>query len=135
MNVNLIAVLVGAIINMVLGFLWYGPLFGKPWQKLSGLTDAKLNEMKKKGMSQVYFFSMIGALLMAFVLSMMVNLTGTLGMMDGVKLGFWIWLGFVAPTMLNSVLYEDRSWNLYWINSGYYLVALMIIGGVLASWM
>lgn len=134
MNVNFVAVLVGALVNMVLGFLWYGPLFGKSWQKLSGLTDTKLNEMKKKGMTNVYLFSMLGALLMAFVLAMTLNLTGSVGVVEGVKLGFWIWLGFVAPTMLNSVLYEDKSWNLYWINAGYYLVALVIMGGVLSSW-
>ncbi len=30
-QINLLAVVVCAIASMVLGMLWYGPLFGKKW--------------------------------------------------------------------------------------------------------
>lgn len=36
--VNYLAILVAAVLSMVLGFLWYGPLFGKEWTKLMGVT-------------------------------------------------------------------------------------------------
>ena len=133
-NMNWMAIIVAAVINMVLGFLWYGPLFGKAWQKLIGLTDSRLEEMKKKGMTQTYVFTMVGAVAMAFVLNQIVTSTGTMDLMSGVMLGFWAWLGFVAPVQLSQVLYEQKSWNLYFINTGYYLVALVLMGGLLASW-
>jgi hypothetical protein len=33
-SVNFLAILAAAVANLLLGFLWYGPLFGKPWMKL-----------------------------------------------------------------------------------------------------
>ncbi len=44
--INYLAVVVAAIANMVLGFLWYGSLFGKQWIKLSGFTAEAMNEAK-----------------------------------------------------------------------------------------
>ena len=44
--INYLAVLAAAVSNMVLGFLWYGPLFGKTWSKLMGwgeMTPEKMN--------------------------------------------------------------------------------------------
>lgn len=134
MNVNWLAVLAAALVNMALGFLWYGPIFGKAWMKLSGLTDAKLNEMKNKGMSSTYVLSMLGALVMAFVMAQFVNISGASTVTEGALLGFWAWLGLVAPVQLTQVLYEGKSWNLYFINTGYYLVSLKLMGAVLASW-
>ena len=52
--------------------------------------------------------------------------------MGGIKVGIMAWLGFVAPTMLGSVLWENKSWNLYAINAGYYLVSFALMGAVLA---
>lgn len=134
LSVNWVAVLAAAIVNMALGFLWYGPIFGKAWMKLSGLTDAKLNEMKNKGMSSTYVLSMLGALVMAFVMAQFVSLSGASTVTDGALLGFWAWLGLVAPVQLTQVLYEGKSWNLFFINTGYYLVSLKLMGAVLASW-
>ena len=37
-NVNWIAVIVGAVIAYGLGWLWYGPLFGKAWMSGLGIS-------------------------------------------------------------------------------------------------
>lgn len=34
-----LAVLAAVVANMVLGFLWYGPLFGKSWRAAVGKTE------------------------------------------------------------------------------------------------
>lgn len=44
------AVLGAAIASMILGFLWYGPLFGNAWMRLSGMTEADKAAAQKKGM-------------------------------------------------------------------------------------
>ncbi|MDO8488446.1 MAG: DUF1761 family protein [bacterium] len=36
--VNYLAILAAAVLSMVLGFLWFGPLFGQTWMKLMGLA-------------------------------------------------------------------------------------------------
>ena len=49
-SINYLAVLVAAIASIVLGFVWYGPLFGKTWTQLMGFDKKKMDDMKKKGM-------------------------------------------------------------------------------------
>ena len=52
--INYVAVLVAAVANMILGSLWFGPIFGKMWVKASGMTREKMEEAKKKGMAGSY---------------------------------------------------------------------------------
>ncbi len=40
--INYWAVIVVAIINTVLGFLWFGPIFGKMWISLMGFTPEQV---------------------------------------------------------------------------------------------
>lgn len=131
---NYLAILVAAIATMVLGFLWYGPLFGKPWMKLAGLTTEKISEMKKKGMTKTYMVSMLASLIMAYVLSFFVSSVGADTAVAGAVVGLWVWVGFVATTMINDVLFLNKSVNLYSINTGYQLVSLLIMGAILGVW-
>lgn len=131
---NYLAILVAAITTMIIGFLWYGPLFGKPWMKLAGLTAEKLGEMKKKGMTKTYMVSMLASLIMAYVLSFFVSRVGADTAIAGAVIGLWVWVGFVATTMINDVLFLNRSVNLYSINTGYQLVSLLIMGAILGVW-
>ena len=133
-DINFMAVLVSSLINMVLGFIWYGPLFGKPWMELTGISQDKIAESKAKGMNMTYGLSGIGALVMAFVLANITGYAQVDTLVEGVQVGFLVWLGFVVTTMLNSVIYDGKPWRLYFINAGYYLVSLVLMGALLAVW-
>ncbi len=134
-EVNLIAVLVCAMINMVIGMSWYSQsLFGKTWMKLSGINPKKIDTSKKKGMGKLYFLNFLAALLMMYILAHFVGYTESTTWMEGMQTGLWIWLGFIATTMLGMVLWEGKPFKLYLINSLYYLVTLCIAGAILASW-
>lgn len=136
MDVNWVAVLVGGVINMVVGALWYSPLlFAKPWMESLGLSDKKLEEMKKQtNMGKTYGIMFVGALIMAYVMAMLVQVTNTTMLDTGAMLGFWMWLGFIAPTMLAGVLFEQKPLKWYFVSSGYYLVVLVLVGALLAVW-
>jgi uncharacterized membrane protein YpjA len=41
-EVNWLAVIVCAVLSMVIGFIWYGPLFSKPWVKLLARPKSRL---------------------------------------------------------------------------------------------
>ena len=134
-NINYLALLVAAIINIVLGFLWYSPLlFGKPWMKLMGFTEKHMQEAKKKGMTKTYIIMIISTLVMTYVLAHFVDYLEVTTVSTALQLGCWIWLGFVAPIMLGSVLWEGKSVKLYLINVLYYLVALCLMAIILALW-
>jgi len=47
-ELNYLAIIAAAIASMLIGWLWYGPLFGKQWMKLAGLKKSDMKKMKKK---------------------------------------------------------------------------------------
>lgn len=137
-NINYLAVLVSAIASMVLGSLWYGPLFGKTWMSLSGKTEADLAAAKAKGMGKSYALMFIGSMVMSYVLAhgliFASAYTKTYGAQAGLMVGFWSWFGFIAPVSLGIVLWDNKPWKLWFLNNGYHLINLLIIGVILALW-
>ncbi len=133
-DVNLIAVFAAAVVSMIVGFLWYSPLvFGKQWMKLMGLTDAKL-EAAKKGMSKMYALSFLAALVTGYILGMVVKMAYSTTVVGGMKVGFGVWLGFIAPVQMTEVLFGGKSWDLYYINTGYQLISVILMGAIMVMW-
>lgn len=126
---NWTGIILAAIAQLVVGFIWYGPLFGKTWMSMMGITT---QGMSREGMGRTYAIQFVGSLVTAAVLAKLVGMMGAKTLGAGVQAGFWVWLGFVATVTLASVLYEKRSWNLYVLNNGYQLVSLAIMGAILA---
>ena len=129
-DINLWAVLVAAVISMAVGAVWYSKdIFGRQWAKVTG---RKLEDMSGGGSG--YGVASIGALIQAYILAHFVQYTGAVTFWDGVVTGFWLWLGFVAVVIAVNMVFEGRSWMLWRINAGYFLVVLLINGGLLAAW-
>jgi hypothetical protein len=133
-DINYWAVLASAVASMALGFLWYGPLFGKTWISLMGFTEEKIAEAKAKGMTRAYLMSFVGALVTAYVLRHFVQVWKVGDAIGAFQLAFWVWLGFVATTMLATVLWEGKPIKLYILNIGYHLVSLYLMTIILAFW-
>ncbi|HKB88336.1 MAG TPA: DUF1761 domain-containing protein [Patescibacteria group bacterium] len=136
--VNYLAILVAALLSMVLGSLWYGPIFGKPWMKMMGMSKESMKGMKSGDMAKLYGIQFIGSLFMAFILAHALVFASSYlhesGISAGLQTGFWNWLGFIAPITLGSVLWEGKSWKLWLLNNGYYLTLLCMMGVLLALW-
>lgn len=133
--INYWAVLTAAVANMVIGSLWYSQvLFGKTWMKLSGLTQEKMAEAKKKGIAKSYVWAFVGSLVMAYVLAQFLALGGVFGVGDALTLVFWLWLGFVVTIKLGDVLWAGDSVKLYLINIAHYLVSMWVMAIILTVW-
>ena len=133
-SVNLLAVIAATIVSIIIGFVWYGPLFGKAWAKEQGWSDADMEAKKKEGMVKSYGIMTIGSLVSAYILAQFVASTNSFGAWEGAMVGFWAWLGFAAPIMLSAVLWEGKSWKLYQLNVGYQLITWLIMGAILGGW-
>jgi len=129
-----LAILAAAIVGMIIGALWYGPLFGGQWMKLMGITPKQIKECQKKGMGKSYALCFLGLLVTAYVLHMFIKMAGAQTFSSGAMVGFWAWLGFLATSQLNSVIWENKSWQLYRLNVLHYLVVLLVMGAILAGW-
>lgn len=134
LNVNLVAVLVAAAVQMALGFLWYSPmLFGNTWMKLVGIKPSDM-EKGKKEMPKSAGLGFLAAVVMTFILAQVIGFMQAATLVDGVLAGFWMWLGFVATVLAGFVIWEGKPVKLYLINSGYYLVALLLSSAILVLW-
>jgi hypothetical protein len=127
---NLWAVLVSALIQWVLGALWYSLLFAKPWMAAVGHTPGE----KPKGAAVAMVSSFIGGIILSFALARMLLWAHAGSWRWGAVIGGICWLGFIAVPLFSQHLYEKRPCKLFVINAGYWLVALLISGVVLAVW-
>ena len=132
-EINYLAVLVATIASFVIGWLWHGPLFGKPWMKLMGFTKKSIKSMKlSPGKAMTIGF--ISTIVMAYVLAYFVNLLSITTWSGAANFAFWVWLGLVAPIQLGKYLWEGKPFMLFVLNSAYYLVSLIVMSGIVAVW-
>ena len=136
-GINFWAVLVAAVATMVIGFLWYSPiLFARPWMRLMGYDPddkSKLAEMQK-GAGKLYAITFVATLVSAVVLAKFVDVTSVNRTLYGMKIGFAVWLGFVATVQLTGALFGKQPIKLFLINTGYQLVCYLAMGAILAVW-
>ena len=134
-SVNYLSVLVAAIAAMVVGFLWYGPLFGRKWIGYMGWSEAQM-AAGKKSMGGRYFTAFIGTLVMALVLAHFITQIGiTPGdTVNAWKLAGWVWLGFFVTKALGGVLWEGKPLGLFFLNIFHDLAALGVATTVLVMW-
>ncbi len=133
--VNFWAVLVGAISSMIIGSIWYSPkVFGKAWMALIGKSESEMETMKGKA-TRAYLVVFIGSLITSYVLAHFAAYTNAKTVGQGMQLGFWIWLGFVATIQTGQALFQEKPFKLLLIDAGYYLVQLMVMGSLIALWM
>ncbi len=133
MDVNWMAVIACGVISMIVGSIWYGPLFGKRWTKLLSFTKEEM-EKGKKEMPKTYTMMFAGSLLTSFVLAVTISMAQEPSAMAGITAAFWLWLGFIVAVKLSEVLFEKKAWELFYIECGYYLVFLGISGALLGAW-
>src|SRR3989338_5002827 len=110
---SILSVVLAGVASMVVGFLWYGPLFGKTLTKLMGWT--KVPKMKTSPMHG-YIIGFVGTLLMASVLNVLSVF------MPPVSAAFLLWIGILVPVLAGAVLWEGRPVKLYALNAAHYLV-------------
>jgi hypothetical protein len=133
-NINFIAVIVATLSTFLVGWLWYGPLFGKAWMNAVGLSE---EELQQSNMAKIFSLAFIFELIMAFNLAMF--LTGSpeaaaqidAGM--GAFYGFLTGFGWIFFALAVNSLYEHKSWKYIFINGGYWSVAFTVMGLIIGA--
>ncbi len=130
-SINYLAVFVAALSSFIIGWLWYGPLFGKLWMKLNGFTP----EVIKEGgmpMGVIMPVNYVATLLAAFAIAMFLGSEANAAF--GVFAGLMIAIFWIGTSRLNDVLYERKPFGLFLINVGYNLIIYVIMGAILGAW-
>ena len=140
-EIDVVAIVVAAIAHFFLGFLWYTPLFGRTWAREMGFDyDTKpTGAQMARGLS----LNLVGNLLMAYVLFSNMAAWNPESWGQGPPAmpplafagmaAFFTWLGFFLPVDLNTVAWEQKSWKVFGINTGYHLVSLVLVAVILVT--
>lgn len=161
MEMNWIAIFVSALATLVVGFIWYHPkVFGTVWMKETGFTQ---EELAKGNMLKIFGLTYIFSLFIVIIeSSLTIHQSGALGMIGGpMKIsealpsyqafmndygtafrtfkhgalhGFMSGLLFAFPINAINGLFERKSWRYIWLNSGYWIVTLTLIGSLICGW-
>ena len=130
-HINWLAVIVAAVLNMVIGGLWYSPmLFGKMWMQLSGFSEADKEKAAQSGMAKMYIMQFIFTLLFATFLGHFQ--AASIG--EAITWGIVLWIGVVLPVTIGDYLWMKRSMKLYMINIAQFLVIIIVDNILFASW-
>ncbi len=134
-SVNCWAVLAAAVASMVIGSIWYGPLFGKKFIAASGMdkwAPEKQAAMKKK-MWMSYAGQFAASLVMFYVLAGIIVGFAQIGWAKGAMSGLIMWAGFVLPIKIGDVAWGGNK-TLFWLESLNMLVTLLAAGAIIGAW-
>jgi hypothetical protein len=114
---------------MVLGFLWYGPLFGKTWLRLIG---KRADEIESDPMDFVK--TAVAALVTMLFLNLVVASFGADSFVNGLILGTLVFLGFGATQTFVYTTFEGPKESVWLLFNAYQIIVFAVMGGVFAIW-
>ncbi|WEK36856.1 MAG: DUF1761 domain-containing protein [Candidatus Pseudobacter hemicellulosilyticus] len=139
-SINWLAVLVAGIVAFMLGGVWYSPaLLGNAWMKENKLTLEMVQGANKGRLFGWYFLlSLVIATNLALFLAPSpaacpsgcahtIDLAG--GALAGLLTGVWVF-SFLAII----ALFEQKTARYIFINGGYCMLALTLMGAIIGAW-
>jgi hypothetical protein len=133
-GVNYLAIVVAAVVAWLAGAGWYTSL-GKVWTAAIGMTPEQMQQARSRpGAHLPFLYTFIAQLVMAWVLAGVLGHIGALTLRGGVISGAFCWLGFVITTLVVSYTFAMRDWRLLLIDGGYWLLVLVLMGGIIGAW-
>jgi hypothetical protein len=131
MKTNYGAVFVAALAYWILGAVWFGVLFSKPWMALEHMTVEQASSMNPVW---PYVITFLLNLLIAFVLAQICIWRNASTAARGAAVGVLVWIGFLGPVTYTTYMYEMRPKELFAINEFYSLAGMCLMGAILGAW-
>ncbi len=161
MQLNFWLILVAGLIPLVTGFIWYNPkIFGTAWLKSAGLDEEKM-----KGANMPLIFGLcylFGVLLASALMTIVIHQMGFNSVLQGdatpetatYMKNFFETYGtrfrtfkhgalhgtisglFIAmPILGTAALFERKGFKYVAIHTGYWMLTMALMGGVLCAYM
>ena len=160
MEINPFALLASAVVTLVVGFVWYNPkVFGTIWMRENNFTR---EELRKGNMLKIFGLTYVFSLMITMIeMGLTIHQSGAIAMVGGPPLienakpsftafmadygtvyrtfkhgalhGFMSGLFFAFPIVGINGLFEKKSWKYIFINAGYWLVTLTLMGGIICQ--
>jgi hypothetical protein len=131
MKTNYAAVFVAAVAYWLLGAIWYGVLFSKPWMALENIS---MEQAKSMNPVLPYVITFVLNLLIAYSLAQICIWRNANTIGRGASVGVLLWIGFIGPITYTTYVYEMRPKELFAINQFYPLAGLVLMGAIIGAW-
>jgi hypothetical protein len=126
-DINWIAMVAAALAGFLVGGIWYGPLFLKPWQREAGITQEM---MAKRNPAIVFGGAFLLNLLASFILGHVLATYGHPEPGISVMIAGGVALGFIATAFGVNYLFASKSLKLFAIDAGYWIVIYSAMGAI-----
>ena len=123
------AILLATVASFALGWLWYGPLFGRAWLAALGKSVEELQPSPTP-----FIVSFVTALVTCVVLAAIMQGLGIANVAGGLALGLVTGIGFIATSMASDSAFCGWGAKLWGIQAGYRVVYSVIMGGIIGAW-
>ena len=123
MEISWLGVSAAAVSAFMLGGLWYGPLFGRRWMALVGLSE---EDAKSGNPAKIFGGALLLSFVAAFVFAMFLGPEP--GVQFATSAGFAAGLCWVAATFGINYLFARRPFALWLIDGGYATLQFTLYG-------
>src|ERR1700736_5710681 len=132
-KLNWPAIAVAAIASFIFEAIWFS-VFMIPWLEGIGHTHDWFIAAATVNPPLQYFTAFLCSIVAALVLSVLTQMTGPQTARRGVLIAALVWAGFVATSWAKEYIFEVRTLQIFFINAGYSLVGLMLMGAITGAW-
>ena len=124
------AVAVATVLGLLIPALWFAPkAFGRSWQALCQLSDEQLRDpLPRLG------YALLCSFVSALALAGLMNFIGSATFLQGALLGLQVSLAFQATALSVDHVFARRPLKLQLIVVVPNVLALALMGGLLAAW-
>jgi|GEM_PF-6142906 len=123
------AVIIAAFLFLVLGVFWFSDImFKKQYREARGITKKEMS-----GGWQKWLGTVVIAYIVSYSLAFLQSLLGVVSVIEGVYVGLGLFVGFVLPPFLICLMWTNYSCKVFFIEAGFWLVAIVIMSGFLGA--
>lgn len=132
MSIDYTLVLVATVLQFALGAVWYSPLlFGKWWMEIMECTKLSKAELQKMQKAMMPFYG-LQLFLTFFTTVSFANLLPYIPSFTAYHTAFWIWIGFIAPVIISSVVWGNTKQK-FWLKQISVMLGMNLVGIMIAA--
>ena len=139
-NINWWLVLAVSVLQIFIGSIWYGPIFGKFWMKLMGSAHMSKEEIKKaqKEMMPMYVIQFLMSFIMNIAIYVAVKISSDGMLLTDIWAAIVLWIGFVLPIQVGEVIWSNLSNEMKMkklaVSSVQQLITMCIAAAIFSYW-
>jgi hypothetical protein len=134
-GINYLAIVIAAVAAWLASAAWYMSLSRHYVAALGKTPEQMAADRKKPGAFLPFVYAFVANVIIAWMLAgLLAHLgAGQVTLRNGVISGAFVWFGFILTTMVVNYSFTGRDKRLLLIDTGNWLIVLLVIGAIIGS--